>query len=149
MHGNHKHGESGRFSTCSAEYRIWADMKYRCDKVGNKNWKSYGGRGISYATAWTDYAVFLRDMGRRPTSKHTLERKDVNGPYSKENCGWATTLVQNRNMRRTKLSPSKVLVIRADPRSNKDIAADYGIHPTYVSMIKRYKRWAEIGGERD
>jgi hypothetical protein len=36
-------------------------------------------------------------MGRRPTSKHTLERVDVNKGYSPDNCCWATRQTQARN----------------------------------------------------
>ena len=36
-------------------------------------------------------------MGLRPGLEYSLERKDNNLPYSKENCIWATTKEQVRN----------------------------------------------------
>ena len=46
-----------------------------------------------------DFATFYKDMGPRPTSLHTLERKKNNEGYSPQNCIWATRTVQGRNRR--------------------------------------------------
>jgi hypothetical protein len=43
-----------------------------------------------------DYAAFLADMGPCPEGM-TLERKDNDRGYSKENCKWATHAEQMRN----------------------------------------------------
>jgi len=46
---------------------------------------------------------------------------------------------------RAKLTPSAVLAILADERSNPAIAADHGINSRTVSDIKLGKRWAHLG----
>ncbi len=100
-HKNHTvHGESG----VTPEYRSWGLMKDRCYNPNNKQFIDYGGRGIKTCDRWSGpsgFQNFLEDIGRRPSSDHSLDRIDVNGDYCPENCRWATRKQQNRNKRNT------------------------------------------------
>lgn len=90
------HGESGK----TAEYHAWAAMIGRCFNLNDAAYERYGGRGITVSNQWrSDYRAFLRDMGRRPSASHSLERKDNSLGYSKGNCIWATEAMQSRNRR--------------------------------------------------
>lgn len=94
-HMNTRHGASR-----TVEYAAWLGAKARCHNPANRYYKDYGGRGITMCNAWrADFAAFLRDMGRKPSSEYSLERKDVNSGYEPGNTCWATRLDQANNKR--------------------------------------------------
>jgi hypothetical protein len=91
-------------------YRAWADMKARCNNPNKSNYKNYGGRGITYDPSWERFEVFLADMGMKPekVDELSLERKDNDKNYCKDNCVWATRSIQNFNARKRITSKAKL-----------------------------------------
>lgn len=85
-----------------SSYRTWVNMVDRCTNAASKKYKDYGGRGIKVCNEWLNIENFIRDMGIRPSSKHTIERKNNNDGYNKENCSWELMIVQSNNTRRTR-----------------------------------------------
>lgn len=84
------------------EYRVWGGMKNRCFNANNKNFGSYGARGITVCERWRDsFAAFLEDMGRPPSASHQIDRINNDGNYEPGNCRWAMPAENSRNRRST------------------------------------------------
>lgn len=134
--------------TKSSEYRIWAQMIGRCTKPKVNRYRDYGGRGISVCQRWRTFINFYTDLGPRPSMRYTLDRQDMNGNYEPGNVRWATAAEQMQNQRRTKLTPEKVLAIRAvaTPDNRRDLAIQYGITPAMVDRVSKGRSWKNIGG---
>lgn len=96
-----RHGSAVRGSI-TPEYRTWSHMLDRCFNARNKDYRHYGGRGITVCDEWTGptgFATFLRHIGFRPAPRHTIERINNSEGYFPGNVRWALNIEQPRNSR--------------------------------------------------
>jgi len=85
----------------SKEYMSWQNMMRRCYSPSNNRSEYYKERGILVCDRWNlseggSFENFYEDMGLCPKG-YSLERLDLNGNYSPDNCMWADDITQANN----------------------------------------------------
>lgn len=107
-----KHGKSGRARGNNGRERsklrkVHAMMFKRCFDSNDDGFHHYGGRGITICSEWQDSEVFCNwaiEAGYRVGQGLQLDRIETDGPYSPENCRWATATENVRNRRNTRMA---------------------------------------------
>lgn len=83
-------------------YTIWSNMKRRCFNTKNKQFKHYGGRGITIFSDWLDFFKFKKwALENGYSEKLSIDRINNDGNYEPNNCRWVNQLTQVRNRRNT------------------------------------------------
>ena len=84
-------------------WHVWQGMKKRCYYKKHKDYKNYGGRGITVCDEWKndfqtfyDYVSQLQHYGE---VGYSLDRINTNSNYEPGNVRWATSKEQRNNRR--------------------------------------------------
>ena len=84
-------------------FNVWKGMHRRCYNSESHSFPHYGGRGIYIADSWHDFDTFCHwSLANGSAKGLEIDRIDVNGPYSPDNCRWITKKQNLNNRRDTK-----------------------------------------------
>lgn len=80
---------------------VWKTMKQRCLVPANKDYRLYGGRGITICDEWKDDFFAFNSWAESNGYKKglMLDRINNDGNYCPENCKWSTPVEQANNKR--------------------------------------------------
>jgi len=123
--------------TGSKELKAWYHMHERCYIPKDKKYKNYGQRDIKVCPRWhksnpDGFLNFFKDLGRKPSLKHTLHRIDNDKDYSPENCKWADYYEQN-NCR----SNSVRVVVNGIEYTKKDLAVFLNVSLGAIECLQK------------
>ena len=123
------------------EYRAWRSIIDRCYYPSQKSYPDYGGRGIRMCDTWrTSFDTFLRDIGRKPSPQHTIERINNDGHYEPGNVRWATRAEQANNKR-----SSRHVYLNGERMILTEAARRLGVHHHALQQRFRYRTGWKIG----
>jgi len=116
-------------------FRIWTSIKTRCFNPNDHAYPKYGGRGITLCDDWLNFKNFYDWAHKSGYEENlTIERKNVNDGYYRENCTWITRGEQASNRTNT-----KKLTYKGQTKTMKLWSKITGIeYPTIHARITKY-----------
>jgi hypothetical protein len=114
-------------------YQRWQGMLARTMNSSHGHYHNYGGRGITVCDRWLRFENFSTDMKSTFSPELEIERRNVNGPYSPDNCCWATRVEQQRNRRN-----NHIVEWRGHQKTVQEWGEILGLKPnTIITRLRR------------
>jgi len=126
-------------------YFIYKDMKRRCYSPQRKNYKHYGGRGITICDEWLNSPLEFYNwaMNNGYESHLTIDRIDNDGNYCPENCQWIT----REDSTKKQVYDRGQLIEGIDPQgksyifiNKSEFAREHELQSTKISAVINGKR---------
>lgn len=121
-------------------YRIWSNIRQRCNNPNNTRYEYYGGKGIKRCKEWDDFTTFCTwAITNGYNDNLTIDRINGNGNYEPSNCRWVTQKVNNQN--KTHSEDYGIYPKKGGHYVQLTIDGKYycGGYSTNISEVKKYK----------
>lgn len=117
-------------------YSVWHTMKTRCSDPKAQNYPRYGGRGIAVCEEWASNFTAFRDWATAHGYSDSLQidRIDVDGNYSPDNCRFVTAMVNANNR-----GNNVWLVAFGERKTMREWSRDERCAISYSTLKKRIK----------
>jgi hypothetical protein len=118
-------------------HHVWRGMKQRCYNPSHTNYYNYGGRGITICQEWlTNSQAFTQwALVNGYAADLTIERLDVDGNYTPDNCTWITQHDQSRHRRNNRL-----LTAFGETKCLRDWSIDPRCQVRHAGLLKRIQK---------
>ena len=141
--------QTTRGEAVARTYGSWLEMRRRVSRPDPRR-KNAAYAGIKISDRWSEFEIFLTDMGTRPEGM-TLDRINPRGDYEPSKCRWADAITQSRNRRYCVLSEHAAAEIRelyALGLSQQVIGDRFKCSQRQISNVVRKLAWVGPGREQ-
>ena len=113
--------------------QIFNQMFYRCYNERNKDFNSYGKRGIKIFSEWIKNPKSFEDwaLNNGYSEDLTIDRIDVNGDYCPENCRWIT-FGENAKYKRS----TKIIEVDGIKKTGRDWSKELGFSANRINIYR-------------
>src|SRR3990172_5607872 len=138
---NYRHGGKG-----TRLYNIWREIKRRVYNSNVKQFKDYGGRGITICPEWTNDYVVFRDwaLGNGYQEGLFFDRENPDGNYEPSNCRFLTIEESNRNKTNTitmEIANEIRYLYKTGKYTQQELAEKFKLSQSHISDIINNKKW--------
>lgn len=141
----HGHCFNGKHSRI---YQIHRDMLNRCKNSNLRQYKDWGGRGITICDEWLNFNTFHEwAMSHGYNDTLQIDRINNNGNYCPENCRFVDRQTNVQNSRCTTLTKTKVIAMRKLRKRGytyKQIGKYFKIYPGTAHSVINGKTWSNV-----